>query len=80
MKIQIKRDFTALWLYSNMNRSAPRLYRINLYDRLIKKCDNFILLDCMKDFNSNLQNTGYTASNNCIDNHSKTFCDKLVND
>ena len=39
-----------------------------------------MLLNCVKDFKYNLQNTGYTASNNCIDNHSKTFCDKLMID
>ena len=51
---------------------------INLYDRLIKKICDFMLLNCVKDFKCNLQNTGYTASNNCIDNHSKTSCDKLI--
>ena len=39
-----------------------------------------MLLNCVKDFKYNLQNTGYTASNNWIDNHSKTFCDELMID
>ena len=37
-----------------------------------------MLPNCVKDFKYNLQNKGYTASDNCIDNHSKTFCDKLI--
>ena len=77
MNIQIKRISQRMVVFKH-ELSAPRLYRINLCDRLISKCVYFILLNCVKDFKCNLQNTGYTASNNCIDNHSKTFCDKLI--
>ena len=57
---------------------SPKAVPYNLCDRLINNCVYFILLNCVKDFKCNLQNTGYTVSNNCIDNHSKTFCDKLI--
>ena len=63
-----------------MNQSGMVGAVINLCDRLINKICDFILLNCVKDFKYryHLQNTGYTTSNNCIDNHSKTFCDKLI--